>query len=59
MDKLHNFESKCEIFLSVILMGRNANLLFTLKVSSVCDYFSQMSNSLQDISLIILTGHGE
>lgn len=46
MDKLHNFESKCEIFLSVILMGRNANLLFTLKVSSVCYYFSQMSNSL-------------
>lgn len=43
MDKMHNFESKCEIFLSVILMGRNANLLLTLKVFlSVLLFFSNV-----------------
>lgn len=43
MDKLHNFESKCEIILSVILRGKNANLLLTLKVFlSVLLFFSNV-----------------
>lgn len=53
MDKLHNFESECEILLSVILMGRMTSLSLTLKGFLVVLLFFSSVMCLQDIAMIL------